>query len=71
MILNRMQPKMDKHLRLNQNGFRPGRSSHILALRRLIEGVISHSRKAIIVYVDFKKAFDSVHRDDDEDPTSI
>ena len=54
---------MDKHLRLNQNGFRSGRSTtlHILALRRLI-GVISHNRKAIIVFVDFKKAFDSVHR---------
>ena len=27
-----------------------------------IEGVKSHNRKAIIVYADFKKAFDSVHR---------
>ena len=64
MILNRIQPSMDKHLRPNQNGFRPGRSTtaHILALRRLIEGVKSHNRKAIIIYVDFKKAFDSVHR---------
>lgn len=63
MILNRMQPKMDKHLRPNQNGFRPGCSTtaHILALRRLI-GVKSHNRKAIIIYVDFKKAFGSVHR---------
>ena len=41
MILNRIQPKLDQHLRPNQNGFRPGRSTtaHILALRRLIEGV--------------------------------
>ena len=64
MILNRIQPKLDQHLRPNQNGFRPGRSTtaHILALRRLIEGVESHNRKAIILYIDFKKAFDSVHR---------
>ena len=64
MILNRIQPKMDTHLRPNQNGFRPGRSTvaHILALRRLIEGVRSHNRKEIIVFVDFKKAFDSIHR---------
>ena len=35
MILNRIQPEIDKHLRPNQNGFRPGRSTtvHILALR--------------------------------------
>ena len=64
MILNRLQTKLEDKLRPNQNGFRPGRSttSHILALRRLIEGVQSHNRKAIIIYVDFKKAFDSVNR---------
>ena len=64
MILNRLQPKIDKHLRPNQNGFRPGRSttSHILALRRLIEGVKTRNKKAIILYVDFRKAFDSIHR---------
>ena len=34
MVLNRIQPKIDDHLRPNQNGFRPGRTttSHILAL---------------------------------------
>ena len=64
MILNRIQPVLDPLLRPNQNGFRPGRSTsaHILALRRVIEGVRSHNHKAIIVFVDFKKAFDSVHR---------
>ena len=64
MVLNRIQPKMDEHLRPNQNGFRPGRTTtaHILALRRLIEGVKSRKQKAIILYVDFKKAFDSIHR---------
>ena len=64
MILNRLQEKLDGKLRPNQNGFRPGRSttSHILALRRVIEGVKSHNRKAIILYVDFRKAFDSIHR---------
>ena len=64
MVLNRIQPKIDDHLRPNQNGFRPGRTTtaHILALRRLIEGVRSHNQKALILYVDFKKAFDSIHR---------
>ena len=64
MILTRIQSKMDKHLRPNQNGFRPGRSTtaHVLALRRLIEGVKSHNRKAIVLYIDFRKAFDSIKR---------
>ena len=47
MILNQIQPHIDPILRYNQNGFRLGRSkiSHILALRRLIEGVKSHNLK--------------------------
>ena len=64
MLLNRIQPVLDPLLRPNQNGFRPGRSTaaHILALRRVIEGVYSQNRKAIIIFVDFKKAFDTIHR---------
>ena len=44
MLLNCIHPILDPLLRSNQNGFRPGRSttSHILALRRIIEGVKSH-----------------------------
>ena len=64
LILNRIRPQIDKHLRPNQNGFRPGRSTtaHILALRRIIEGVKSRNLKAVVIFVDFCKAFDSIHR---------
>lgn len=64
MILLRIQPKLDPLLRPNQNGFRPSRSTttHILALRRIIEGVKRNHLPATIVFVDFSKAFDSVHR---------
>ena len=64
MLLLRIQPKLDPHLRPNQNGFRPKRSTtaHILALRHLIEGVKRYHLKSVIVFVDFSKAFDSVHR---------
>eukprot|EP00111_Clytia_hemisphaerica_P007051 TCONS_00020441-protein len=65
MMLNRIQPKLDKNLRSNQNGFRPGRStqSQILALRRLwIEGVKARHLPAVILFLDFRKAFDSIHR---------
>ena len=65
MLLNRMLPFIEKHLRPNQNGFRAGRSttSHILALRRIIEGVKKHNLKATLIFVDFRKAFDSIHRE--------
>ena len=64
LILNRIRPQIDKHLRPNQNGFRPGRSTtaHILALRRIIEGVKSRNLKAVVIFVDFCKAFYSIHR---------
>ena len=64
LILNRIQPALDKLLRTNQNGFRPGRSTtaQILALRRIIEGVKSNNLECVILFIDFKKAFDSIHR---------
>ena len=64
MILNRIRPEVEKILRINQNGFRPGRSttSHILTLRRIIEGVKARNLTAVMTFVDFKKAFDTVHR---------
>ena len=56
--------KIDIHLRHNRNGFRPGRSTtaHILEILGLIEGIQNRNKKAIISYIDFRKAFDSIHR---------
>ena len=64
MMLHRIRPELDKKLRFNQNGFRPGRStvSQILALRRIIEGVKRNNLPAIITFIDFTKAFDTIHR---------
>ncbi len=64
MILNRIRPAMERILRNNQNGFREGRSttSHILCLRRILEGVRDKNLTAMLLFIDFKKAFDSVHR---------
>ena len=55
---------MDPLLRVNQNGFRTGRSKlpQILTLRRLIEGIKQKQLPAILTFVDFSKAFDSTHR---------
>ncbi|GFR92930.1 hypothetical protein ElyMa_002630800 [Elysia marginata] len=44
--------------------FRPGRSTvaQILTLRRVMEGVKANKPLAIITFIGFKKAFDSIHR---------
>ena len=34
-----------------------------MALRRLIEGVKSNNLKCILIFIDFRKAFDSIHRE--------
>jgi hypothetical protein len=62
--LNRIRPAIDDHLRFNQNGFRSGRTiiGHILAIRRLVEGVKSNNLTAVLTLIDFKKAFDTIHR---------
>ena len=64
LLLNRIRPELEKILRPNQNGLRPLRStsSQILALRRIIEEMRNHQKEAAIIFIDFKKAFDSVDR---------
>ncbi len=64
MILNRIRRVLDVKLRRNQNGFRPKRTTvaQILALRRIIEGVKENNLPAVLTFIDFKKAFDSIHR---------
>ena len=64
MLLDRLRPSIDPKLRNNQNGFRKGRSEveQILTLFRLVEGIKSKNLPAIITFVDFRRAFDSIHR---------
>ena len=64
LILNRIREVIDVKLRYNQNGFRSKRTTvaQILTLRRIIEGVKANNLPAIITFIDFKKAFDSIHR---------
>ena len=60
----RIEPKIDNILRKNQNGFRKNRSttSQILTIRRILEGVRVKNLQATLLFVDFTKAFDSIHR---------
>ena len=64
-ILNRIRPHLDPKLRINQNGFRPVQSSvaQILTLRRILEGIKYKDLPAVLTFVDFRKVFDSIHRD--------
>lgn len=64
LLLNRIRPELECKLRKKQNGFRQKRSTvgQILTVRRIIEGVKSKNLEAAIVFVDFAKAFDSIHR---------
>ena len=62
---NRIELKIDNILRKNQNGFRGNRSttSQILTIRRTLEGVrAKKTLPATQLFVDFSKAFDSIHR---------
>ena len=61
---NRIEPKIDNILRKNQNVFRRNRSttSQILTIRRILEGLRAKNLLATLLFVDFTKAFDSIHR---------
>ena len=63
LLRNRIEPKIDNILRKNQNGFRRNRSttSQIFTIRRILEGVRAKNLQATLIFVDFTKAFDSIH----------
>jgi len=64
ILLNRMKDTVHQLLRQQQAGFRPGRScmDQIFLLRQMIEKVSAGQRPEILNFVDFRKAFDNVHR---------
>ena len=65
IIADRIRPAVDTILREEQAGFRANRScaDQIFSLRRLIEKMKYKRRVLLINYIDFEKAFDSLHRD--------
>jgi hypothetical protein len=63
MLLNRIRSVLDPLLRTNQNSFRQTRTTvqQVLALRRIVEGVKRKHLPTVITFIDFSKAFDSIH----------
>ena len=65
VIIDRIRDGVDKKLRKEQAGFRRGRSTveQFFILRNIIEQVAEWQSTLNITFVDFEKAFDSVHRE--------
>ena len=64
IILERMRAGIERKVRVNQGGFRSGRGcvDKIVCLRMLIEKCVEFQLPALAILVDFKVAFDSIHR---------
>ena len=65
IIISRMADAVDHLLRKEQAGFRKGRGciDHIFALRNIIEQSTEWQRQLYVNFVDFEKAFDSIHQE--------
>ena len=65
ILVNRIQAGVDKELRKEQAGFRKGRGTieQIFILRNILEQANEWNTPVAIHFIDFEKAFDSVHRD--------
>uniref|UniRef100_A0A914WUK6 Reverse transcriptase domain-containing protein n=1 Tax=Plectus sambesii TaxID=2011161 RepID=A0A914WUK6_9BILA len=64
-FLRRLRQAVDDQLREQQAGFRCGRSCNeqIFILRSIIEQSLEYQQRLLINFIDFVKAFDSVHRE--------
>ena len=65
IVLSRLTAVLEKDLRPQQAGFRPGRScsDHIFTLRQILEQSKEWNTPLYISFIDLEKAFDSIHRE--------
>ena len=65
IVIDRIRTGVESKLRKEQASFRPGRGNteQIFILRNIIEQSIEWQSSLYINFIDFKKVFDSVHRD--------
>ena len=64
VLLSRLKPIIDPQLSQCQSGFRAGRSTteQVMALRCVIDTCRVTNMTASLVFVDFRMAFDTLHR---------
>ena len=64
ILLGRLDSAIDKRLREEQAGFRKGRGciDQIFTIRNIIEQCLEWNSPLYINFIDFQKAFDSLHR---------
>ena len=72
LLLNCIEPEIEKIRWKNQNGFRRNRftTSQILTIRQIL-GVRAKNLVATLLFVDFTKALDSIHREDGANTPSL
>ena len=65
ILIERNRKAIDKELRKEQAGFRKGKgtSDQIFILRNIIEQSVEWQAPLYLNFIDFEKAFDSIHRD--------
>lgn len=65
ILLNRMKTKVESEISDFQAGYRKGRSTTdmLFVLQLIIEKILSIKEEAIITFIDYSKAFDSVKHD--------
>ena len=65
ILLQRIEGEIDKKLREEQAGFRRNRGciDQIFALRNILEQCTEYNEQIHLNFIDFKKAFDSLHRE--------
>ena len=64
ILFDHIYEALDGRMRDRQASFRGGRScaDHIFVLRNIIEQSVEWQRQLVVNFIDFKKAFDSLHR---------
>ena len=65
ILKNRLEPAYDTVARDNQAGFKKKRGcrDQIFAIRQIVEQKHEYNRQTVLVFIDFKAAFDSVNRE--------
>ena len=65
VIIQRITQAVDDLLRNEQSGFRKGRgcTDNIFTLRNILEQCTEWNRELYVNFIDYEKAFDSIHRD--------